>query len=75
MALPTAYDYATLAPHLWRAGSIADPQGRETTGELAWRGPLFGGVAAASLFYRVDPGHVVGNSDDKGAALKWMRQF
>ena len=51
------------------------PQGREIDGELAWHGWLFGGDAAASLFYRTDPGHFANLPDDKGVALKWSRRF
>ena len=58
----------------WRSLSLA-PQGRELTGEIAWRGSLFAGDAAASLFYRKDPGHYAALPDDKGVALQWSRRF
>jgi hypothetical protein len=75
LTLPVGYDYATLAPtYETRLLSLA-PQGREIDGELAWRGPLFGGDASASLFYRTDPGHVAGLPDDKGVAVKWNARF
>lgn len=73
--LPVSYDYATLeAGYAARFVSLA-PSGREIDGELAWRGPLWGGNAAASLFYRKDPGHYAAVPDDKGVAVKWEFAF
>ena len=43
----------------------------ELDAELAWRGRLGMGQAAASLFWRRDPGHVANMRDDKGVALRW----
>lgn len=75
LELPVAYSYETLSPvYGIRSLSLA-PQGRELTGEIAWRGPLFTGDAAASLFYRKDPGHYAALPDDKGVALSWSRGF
>ena len=75
LTLPVAYDYATLLPsYATRFLSLA-PSGREIDGELAWRGPLWGGAGSASLFYRTDPGHYASLPDDKGVALRWQRDF
>lgn len=73
--LPVSYDYATLqAGYAARFIPLA-PSGREIDAEMAWRGPLWGGNAAASLFYRRDPGHFGTLPDDKGIALKWDFAF
>jgi hypothetical protein len=73
--LPVSYDYASeTAGYGLRTLSLA-PQGREIDGELTWHGPLWGGDAAASLFYRTDPGNYAALPDDKGVALKWTAQF
>ncbi|MGN3973711.1 S8 family peptidase [Tsuneonella sp. SYSU-LHT278] len=75
LALPVGYDYATLAPtYSVRTISLV-PKGREIDGEIAWTGPLFGGSAAASLYYRKDPGNIAAFADDKGAAIRWTREF
>jgi len=75
LALPVAYSYDTLlADYGTRSLSLA-PQGRELMAELAWRGRLLSGDAAASLFYRRDPGHYASVPDDKGVALRWARKF
>lgn len=75
VTLPTGYDYATLLPTYGTSILALTPQGREIDSELAWRGSLFGGEAAASLFYRTEPGHVAAMPDDKGVALKWSKRF
>ena len=73
--LPVDYDYATLAPTFDESFFALTPRGRELMGELAWRGSLWGGEAAGSVFYRKDPGHFAQGSDDQGVALKWSRGF
>jgi len=73
--LPVNYDYATLTPMFAKSFYSLSPQGRELIAELAWRGELWGGDAAASLFYRKDPGHYASVPDDQGVALKWSRGF
>jgi hypothetical protein len=75
LRLPVGYDYATLTPVYGTRSLSLTPQGREIDGELAWRGPLLGGDASASLFYRTDPGHFASMPDDKGVAIKWSRRF
>ncbi|MXO73608.1 S8 family serine peptidase [Altererythrobacter aerius] len=75
LTLPVGYDYATLRPLYATRTMALTPSGREIDGELAWRGPLLGGDAAASLFYRADPGHIGGLPDDRGVAVKWSRRF
>ena len=73
--LPVDYSYATLAPTYGLRSLELSPQGRELDGELAWRGWLWGGDAAASLYYRKDPGHYASLPDDKGVAVKWSKRF
>ena len=73
--LPVGYDYATLSPTYAENTFALTPSGRELVGELAWRGELWGGAAAASVFWRKDPGHIASLPDDKGVALKWGRGF
>ena len=73
--LPVDYDYATLSPSFATSTYALTPSGRELIGELAWRGELWGGDAAASVFYRRDPGHFASLPDDKGVAVKWGRGF
>lgn len=75
LRLPVAFDYATLRPEYGLRSLSLTPQGREIMGELAWRGALFNGSAAASLYYRKDPGHYASLPDDKGAAFQWSRKF
>lgn len=75
LTLPVAYDYATLTPSFGTRFLPLAPSGREIDAELAWRGPLWGGAASASLFYRTDPGHYATLPDDKGVALRWSRDF
>ena len=75
LSLPVAYSYETLSPTYGIRSLSLAPQGRELTGEIAWRGSLFAGDAAASLFYRKDPGHYAALPDDKGVALQWSRKF
>jgi len=73
--LPVDYDYATLATTYGDSFVPLTPKGRELMGELAWRGGLWGGEAAGSLFYRKDPGHFALGPDDQGVAVKWSREF
>ena len=75
LTLPVAYDYATLLPTYGTRFIALAPSGRELDAEMAWRGPLWGGDASASLYYRTEPGHYVILPDDKGVALKWRREF
>ena len=74
-ALPVDYDYATESASFGTRTLSLSPTGREINGEIAWRGPLWGGNAAASLFYRNQPGHIASQDDDKGAAVRWTRKF
>jgi hypothetical protein len=73
--LPVAYDYDTLSATNGISTLNLTPKGREITGELAWRGPLWRGAGALSLFYRRNPGHYVSLADDKGVALSWKTAF
>ncbi len=75
ITLPVAYDYATLLPSYGTRFIALAPSGRQIDAEMAWRGPLWGGNASASLYYRTDPGHYAGLADDKGVALRWSRGF
>jgi hypothetical protein len=73
--LPVDYDYATLSPVFAQSFYDLTPRGRELIAELAWRGEVGGGDAAASAFWRKDPGHYAGVPDDKGVAVRWSRGF
>ncbi len=73
--LPVGYDYATLRPTYGLRTIELTPTGREVDGEIAWAGRLFGGSAAASLYYRKDPGHIASYRDDKGVVVKWSTDF
>ncbi len=73
--LPVAYDYDTLATTNAFTNLSLAPKGRELDAELAWRGPLRGGAASASLFYRRNPGHHAALPADKGVALSWKTEF
>lgn len=75
LSLPVDYDYATLAPTYATRMLSLSPTGRELDGEIAWTGPFLGGNAAASVFYRKDPGHIASLPDDKGVAMRWSRRF
>jgi hypothetical protein len=75
LMLPIDYSYATLSPVYGIRTLALSPQGRELDAELAWRGRLFGGDAAASLFVRKDPGHYAGLPMDEGMALRWSTGF
>lgn len=75
LMLPVGYSYDTqLAEYGLRSLALA-PQGRELIAELSWQGRLLFGDAAASLFYRQDPGHYESLPDDKGVAVRWARKF
>lgn len=73
--LPVGYSYATGQTTFDRRDIALTPSGREVASELRWYGPMLGGSLTASLFYRVDPGHIAGLPDDKGAALRWSTSF
>lgn len=75
LSLPTGYSYETLLTDYGVRSLALAPHGREIMAELAWRGPLLAGDAAASLFYRRDPGHYAALPDDKGVAVRWARRF
>lgn len=75
LLLPSSYSYETLQPGYDVRTLNLSPSGREMLAELAWRGSMLDGNAAVSLFYRVNPGHYAALPDDKGAALRWSRQF
>lgn len=73
--LPISYDYSSLGVAYSTRTLALTPHGREIDGEIAWSGPLWGGNASASLFYRKDPGHVATVPDDTGMAVRWSTQF
>ena len=75
LTLPIDYSYATLSPTYGIRTLSLSPQGRELTGELAWRGPFLRGFGSASLFYRRQPGHFASLPADKGLALSWSTDF
>jgi hypothetical protein len=75
LMLPVGYSYETLLAEYGVRSLALAPRGRELLAELAWRGPLLSGDAAASLFYRRDPGHYEALPADTGVALRWSRRF
>jgi hypothetical protein len=75
LRLPVAYDYATLQTSYGTQSLSLAPTGREIDAELAWSGPLWGGSASGSLFYRSEPGHYANRPADKGVALRWKKSF
>jgi hypothetical protein len=75
LSLPGEYSYETLTATRRRTQIPLAPHGREVMGEIAWRSPLWGGIAGASLFYRTDPGNYEASPDDRGAAITWARGF
>ncbi|MCB2060911.1 MAG: S8 family peptidase [Novosphingobium sp.] len=74
-ALPVAYSYETLSATQGIRRLSLSPKGRELTTELAWHGPLWGGAASTSLFYRTDPGHYANLPAEKGMAVSWKTEF
>lgn len=75
LSLPVAYSYATQTAQYAPYRLSLAPDGREVIGELQWRGPLLWGHAAASLFYRRQPGHFADAPSDAGALLSWNAGF
>ncbi|AKH44076.1 Extracellular serine protease precursor [Croceibacterium atlanticum] len=73
--LPVGWSHETMLPEYGRRSLPLSPEGREILGEMAWRGRLLSGDAAASLFYRRDPGHYSALADDYGFGLRWSRDF
>jgi hypothetical protein len=75
LELPVSYSYATDSPTMAIERLNLAPAGREIIGEIAWNGPLAGGNAMASLYYRQDPGNYATAPDDKGLVVRWSRNF
>lgn len=75
LRLPASWDYESHSARYATHSVPLSPEGRELVGEVAWRGRLFHGNAAASLFYRRDPGHYAAMRDDAGVALRWATGF
>jgi len=75
LLLPSSWDYETLSAQYSLQRLSLVPEGRELDAELAWRGPFMGGNAAASLFWRKEPGHVADAPNDGGVAVRWSRAF
>ena len=73
--LPVAYSYDTQSATMGIERLNLAPSGREMLGEFAWNGPLIGGNASASLFYRKDPGNYAAAPDDKGVVVRWAKGF
>lgn len=73
--LPVSYDYATESAVYGLHRISLSPDGTEMIGEASWHGALWHGRAAASVFYRADPGHYVDGPGDAGVALTWARDF
>ncbi len=75
LRLPSSFSYETLTPDYTVRTLLLSPEGRELVGEVAWRGRLWGGSAAGSLFYRHEPGHFENAPADIGVAIRWSRGF
>ena len=75
LELPVSYNYDTLTATNGISLVNLSPRGREITGEIAWRGTLWRGAAAASLFFRRNPGHFASMRDDAGVAVSWKTAF
>ncbi len=76
LLLPSSFSYETLQPDAYTIRTLSlSPDGRELTGELAWRGRLLYGFGGASLFYRHQPGHFARQPADIGVAVRWSRAF
>ncbi|MBU0669809.1 MAG: S8 family serine peptidase [Alphaproteobacteria bacterium] len=73
--LPVSYDYATETAGFGTRRLSLSPTGRETVGEMSWRGPFASGFASASLYYRTEPGHFTAAPDDAGVAVTWRKGF
>lgn len=73
--LPLSYDYASASASYGLVPLSLAPSGRELTGELAWHGRLGNGSAAASLFYRHEPGNYAAAPADAGLAISWGLDF
>jgi hypothetical protein len=75
LELPVSYSYSTQSPTMALERLNLAPTGREIIGEIAWNGPLAGGNAMASLYYRQDPGNYAAAPDDKGMVVRWSKNF
>jgi len=75
LAVPVDYDYAARATTFDRRTAALTPSGREIDVEAAYSVGLMGGELGAHLFWRNEPGHVAGRSDDLGAALRFSLGF
>ena len=73
--LPIAFDYSDESALFTRHRLNLAPTGREVIGEINWRGPVLWGHAAASLFYRHEPGHFAGQPADVGALVSFDAKF
>lgn len=75
LLLPTGWNYGTqTASDTFHRINLV-PSGREIDAELAWHGPLAGGTASASLFWRRDPGHMASLPPERGLAASWRVGF
>lgn len=73
--LPSSFDYATETPGYSIQRFSLAPHGRELVSELAWRGQLLSGQAAASVYYRHEPGHYANSPSDVGAVISYSAGF
>ncbi|MGB7369834.1 S8 family serine peptidase, partial [Erythrobacter sp.] len=67
--LPVDYDYGNERAIYGRRDLSLTPSGREVMSELNWSGPLGFAHASASVFYRVQPGHIADAPSDVGALV------
>ena len=75
LSLPVSYDYSTLSVGYEDRFFNLAPSGREIDFEAAYSRPLLGGDVGLNAFYRKDPGHIAGMTDDKGAAIRYTLGF
>lgn len=71
LRLPESWDYATMTAGIATRRLDLAPAAGETDAEVRWQGPLFGGLAGASLYAREHPGNVLMAPRERGVALSW----
>ncbi len=73
--LPSSYNYYSMQTDFSIQRFNLAPSGRELVSEIGYGRNIWGGALSANIFYRTDPGHYQSLSDDKGAAMRFTRQF
>ena len=75
VALPTSYDYATLAAGFEPGRLTLTPLGAERLAEVAYARGLWGGRMALNGYWRTQAGNNVRAGDDGGALVRWSAGF